>query len=330
MAALKPSQHVTSLSQFIELIEQVRSWTSGLQWIFRGQINVRAAWPLLPKVGRPDFLGKILENKFSWSDGQTTSSNTEGRVVRQVLPDFFAPPDILRFEEWCKRAIAVQPLPANHWERLALAQHYGLATRLLDWTQNPLVGLFFAVTSGEEDGLYGGVYALLAPHEVTSDVAFADCGRGFASDIEKALASVSTPAAFHKIVTYVPPPFDRRMLQQAAVFTYHVRPAVPLDPTAVGEPAEQTGDSWMATGDPAACKVGTNLIEFVVAPEYKLGLRTALAQLGMRYDTLFPDLEGLSREFNGGFRSRLTIRTQGIPIDEFKGSVPGADQKGAP
>ena len=99
MGTLRSSQYVTSLSQFVDLMEQVRSWTSGRQWIFRGQINVRKEWPLLPRIGRRNLLGSILQKHFGWRDGESQSSDGTGKITRKVIPDFYAPPDIAGFQE---------------------------------------------------------------------------------------------------------------------------------------------------------------------------------------------------------------------------------------
>lgn len=230
-----PEIQIRTVPQF--LIEL--SAYPNMVWVYRGQADVD--WPLVPKAGRADYY--LAETPASESCD--------------------APPrDICRFNFWRELAIAYsKSLPENDFECLAFAQHYGLATRLLDWSTNPLVSLFFAVDNCSD--ATGAVYAYTSYHMIDPNTAvLGQSGR---------------------VLQYRPPPCDSRVLLQSGVFTYHPEPSVPLE----------------TEGFPVELKVlqpdhGKNLMRFIIEPKDKPGLKRKLNEIGVNRKSLFPDLDGLS------------------------------------
>lgn len=108
----------TCVDSFEKLIGKFLSY--GPEFIYRGVTNAEA-YKLIPKIGR----ATIAQD---WAG--------DASVEQWMLSQFR-----LRARPYLHDSL----VPTNKWDLVALAQHHGLPTRLLDWTQNPLAATFFAV-----------------------------------------------------------------------------------------------------------------------------------------------------------------------------------------
>lgn len=105
-----------SIKQISDYVDYISHELIEKEWIFRGHESPK--FPLKPSIAR-------IEPR----------EGTIQTMERDMLTEF-------------QRRYLNSP--QDPWGLLSLMQHHGLPTRLLDWTQNPLVAMFFAVDKPSE------------------------------------------------------------------------------------------------------------------------------------------------------------------------------------
>ncbi|WP_232517863.1 FRG domain-containing protein [Burkholderia ambifaria] len=201
----------------------------GVGWLFRG--HAQSSWALLPKAGRPEF---YLPNNR----------------------------DLGRFYAWTKSAVAYTSLSSTYLEQLALAQHHGLATRLLDWSRNPLVACYFACSDRADTD--GAVWM----YEMCDLILTDDNTHDSLKDRKG-------------VFGYLPKATFPRIINQRGVFTVHCDAAHPIE----------VKQSRVAAAYP-------NLIRLDIPSALKPEIVAHLEDYGIDRSYLFPDLDGLSAHVN--------------------------------
>jgi hypothetical protein len=167
------------------------------------------------------------------------------------------------------------------WNWLALAQHHGLPTRLLDWTYSPYVALHFATARMDTDGAVWMVDYVRA-HELAPPALREQLEREAANVFTTEMIAAAA-ADFDDLaelgddfVVFVEPPsFDERIVNQYALFSLMSR-------------ANASLDAWLEQHAKLARKL-------VIPAELKWEVRDKLDQANVTERVLFPGLDGLSR-----------------------------------
>lgn len=236
------SETVSSVAQYLTLVESISAAHFSREnrsvarqdgeLLYRGQQHDH---PLLPKIAR----------------------GPASRDVEAIESNMLA--ELRRLGSVYRNLSGVDP-----WSLLTLAQHNGMATRLLDWSRNPLTALWFACKDGiGEQGAF--VYVLL-PHW----------------DIDLLDREEATSPAAHTGLSILRPNLeDPRIIAQDAWFTVHSR--------------SRKYHRFVPLGEKDHHAEG--MVKIVVRSDTRQILQS-LDTLGVSYQTVFPDLEGVCRYLN--------------------------------
>jgi hypothetical protein len=170
----------------------------------------------------------------------------------------------------------------SQWETLFLARHHGLPTRLLDWTANPLVALYFAAFYESEQVIFSEDQKPFPAIKLNLDGTVWAIQRRDNIDELEVFSEKRAPLDIPGIKLVVPFNPTPRMTAQSGIFTLHGDPRADM--------VKDAGRRFKAKDLDIA-----KLIRWRVPSRHKTEIALALERLAINSRTLFPDLEGLAR-----------------------------------
>jgi hypothetical protein len=225
-----------SIASLFELIE---SQPLSTHYLFRGQRD--ASWGLVPGLYRtkPNIHSTSIEDQFDLYENMCLE-----RFFNEGLP-------------------YLPPIPRGYSNDRILAQHFGVPTRLLDWTADPLVATYFAVEKWNTET--DAALFMIVPDAT------------YRREDVKGLGS-------HQAIAFRPPAIDRRIPAQKSMFTFHPygapdAPFVPLD-----ERPEM--GNLVSSGERGFAKI-------IIPKSRKRHVFQALIAMGVDRRNLFPGLDGV-------------------------------------
>jgi len=200
------------------------------------------------------------------------------------------------FKKYAHRSGTIQG-PVWHW--LALAQHYGLPTRLMDWTYSPFFALHFATANIEKFDIDGVIWAVnyvqahaLLPQPLADQLTTEGANVFTVEMLSEKLSTLGELArmAHEPFAVFLEPPaLDDRIVNQFAFFSLMSDPCAILN-----EWLERHPSIWRRIVIPAALK---------------WEIRDKLDQSNITERVLFPGLEGLTRWLKRHYSPRDPSRT---------------------